>query len=560
MVLLGPDKGQRFRMPEGKGLLIGRASKVFPLTDYTVSRRHAELRPMGRGWVLEDLKSANGTYLNDRRLERPTQLKDGDRIRMGGTLMVWDGSEGKPDEATHDTRTVPAGLLDLDAGSRSGDAAIIGSVGAGDDSMILASPAAAEAVRSWRVISTLLDAVGAGLTPHQLVQRVLDVLFEEVPVERGFILLKDERTGKFEIEAVRADEASNTKIRASRTIVDHVIEHEESILCSNAMSDERFAETGGGDLKSIGLKSVICVPMIAHEAVLGIVYVDSGMSRHIYTEEQLRLVAAIGRMAGLAIEDARLVNERMRTERLAAAGETVAALSHYIKNILQGLKGGADVVEMGLKNRGLETVDQGWEIVRRNLDNIYSLTLNMLAFAKRREPQYSPVQLVNVVQDVLKLVRYRAEEKGILLKSDLEEVIPAIPLDEHGIHQVAMNIITNAVDAAPASTGVVTVKLSYDSDEEAAVLAVGDNGPGIPEASRERIFDAFYSTKGHGGTGLGLAVAKKILDEHRGLISVKSVPDHGTLIQITLPVDAGASIDSAATHGPAMGSAGESGS
>ena len=553
MVLQGPDKGQRFRMAEDKPVLMGRASKAVPLTDYTVSRRHAELRYAGQDWVLEYLKSANGTYLNGKRLERPTRLKDGDQIRMGGTLLVWDATKGTASEMVDALATRSTNLLDLDAGSNGTDASIIGTATSSDDSMILASPAAAEAVRSWRVISTLLDAVGAALTPAQLVQRVLDVVFEEVPADRGFILLKNEKNGEFETEAVRAEDQSQEKMRASKTIVDHVIEHHEGILCSNAMSDERFADPGGEGLKAIGLKSVICAPMTAHDIVLGVIYVDCAMSKHIYTEEQLRLVTAIGQMAGLAIEDARLVNDRMRTERLAAAGEAVAALSHYIKNILQGLKGGSDVVEMGLQSQALESVDQGWEIVRRNLDNIFSLTMDMLHFAKQREPRRSPVQLASVLKDVLKLIKHRAEDKGVLLKSDLEDVMPAIMVDEQGIHRVALNIITNAIDAAPDTSGVVNVKLNFDSDREAAVLTVGDNGPGIPEELRDRIFEAFYSTKGHGGTGLGLAVARKIVDEHQGSISVKSMANEGTLIRVRLPASQGGDVDSAATHGPSTG-------
>lgn len=552
MVLQGPDKGQRFRMVGEKPVLMGRASKAVPLTDYTVSRRHAELRNAGQGWELEDLKSANGTYLNGKRLERPTPLKDGDQIRMGGTLLVWDASKGTTQESMEAAVTHSTNLLDLDVGGNGADPSIIGTATSSDDSMILASPAAAEAVRSWRVISTLLDAVGAALTPAQLVQRVLDLLFEEVPADRGFILLKDEQTGKFETEAVRAEDKSQERMRASKKIVDHVIKHREGILCSNAMSDERFADPGGEGLKAIGLKSVICAPMNAHDVVLGVIYVECAMSKHIYTEEQLRLVTAIGQMAGLAIEDARLVNDRMRTERLAAAGEAVAALSHYIKNILQGLQGGSDVIELGLRNQALESVDQGWEIVRRNLDNIFSLTMDMLHFAKQREPRRAPVQLAAVVREVLKLVKRRAEDKGVMLKSDLEDVMPAMSVDEQGIHRVALNIITNAVDAVPDTTGVVNVKLNFDADQEAAVLTVGDNGPGIAQELRDQIFEAFYSTKGHGGTGLGLAVAKKIVEEHGGSISVKSMSGEGTLIRVILPARQ-ETVDSAATHGPSVG-------
>lgn len=552
LVIQGPDVGRRFRPSDGKPLLLGRASKDVPLSDYTVSRRHAELRPAGRGWSVDDLKSANGTYLNGKRLERSTRLKDGDRIQMGSTVMVWDGSEDKTLEAGGVLSPISTDLVDLDAGSPQSSSSIIGSIGSGDDSMIIASPAAAEAVRSWRVISTLLEAVGAVLSPRQLADRVLDVIFDEVPAERGFILLRRKQNGGFEMEVVRQkNPEASEKIRASRTIIDHVIKQREGVLCSNALSDSRFnLPDEGGSIQALGLYSVICVPLVVRETILGVIYVDCPMSTHIYTEEQLRLVAAIGRMAGLAIENAELVSERMRTERLAATGETVAALSHSIKNILQGLMSGSEIVEMGLRSQALPTVDQGWQIVHRNLDKIYTLTMNMLAFAKRREPRMEPVQLTSLLDDILKLVQRKAEDKGVLLKNDTGEEMPALLMDENGIHQAVLNIVGNAVDAAPRETGIVRVKVTFDPAKETAVLTVGDNGPGISDADRERVFDAFYSTKGHAGTGLGLAVAKKIVEEHYGKIEVNSVTGAGTLFRITLPASSDRQLDSSETHGP----------
>ncbi len=553
-ILLGPDKGLRYRPPEDGSVLIGRASEELPLTDYTVSRRHAEIRRSGRAWMLEDLKSANGTYLNNKRLEKAVRLKHGDQIRMGATLMIWDATENKDLDGVTGTAMIAADLVDLHASSPMDDASIIDSVASGDDSMILASPAAAEAVRSWRVVSTLLEAVGSVDSIRQLVERVIDVVFEEVPADRGFILMKDQRSGKYETEVVRQAGEEAETIRASRKIVDHVIRNKEGVLCTNASSDDRFAGAERDDsIHALGLQSVICVPLIAPDEVLGVIYVDCAMAKHIYTEEQLRIVAAIGQMAGLAIEDARLVRERMRTARLAATGETVAALSHYIKNILQGMKGGSDVVGMGLRAKNLDTVTQGWEIVDRNLDKIFSLTLNMLAFAKQREPRIEPVQLGVIVEDVIKLVRRRADEKGVLLKSDIADAMPPLLLDENGIHQVAINIISNAIDAVPATTGVVNVHVSYDAEQQAGILSVGDNGPGIAAEAKDKLFDAFYSTKGHGGTGLGLAVAKKIVDEHHGTIEPVSLDGEGTLIRVTLPVNARKRIASDATHGPGAG-------
>jgi signal transduction histidine kinase/pSer/pThr/pTyr-binding forkhead associated (FHA) protein len=551
-VVQGPDKGLRVSPQDGVAIPIGRASKLLPLTDFTVSRQHAELKPEGRGWALNDLKSANGTYLNGRRLERPTRLKHGDQIRMGATVLFWDATADTTLPPDDEPGMVLTDLSDLDAGRKDLDPAIIGSVAGGDDSMILASPAAAEAVRSWRVMSSLLDAVGAILSPNQLVQRVMDVISEEVPVDSGFILLKEPATGKYEIKAVKHQEDSQERVRPSKAIVEYVLKKREGILCTNAASDARLAEGGRSDsLLDIGLQSVICVPLPARDEVLGVICICSPLSRHIYTDEQLRLVAAIGQMAGLAIEDARLVNERMRTERLAAAGETVAALSHYIKNILQGVMGGSDVVEMGLRSQNLATIDQGWQVVHGNLDKIYSLTMNMLAFAKKREPLLEPVQFNLVVEDVLKLVGKRAEDRGIALKHTLGEPMPAITMDENGIHQVVLNIVGNAIDAVARGTGVVNVKTWFDQTTESAQLTVGDNGPGFADEVRRHLFDPFYSTKGHGGTGLGLAVAKKIVDEHRGSIEVTSEPGEGTLIRVIVPANPAQGVDSAATHGPA---------
>ena len=546
----------RFSPPNGAAVQLGRTSSDVSFSDFTISRRHAELKPSGRGWMLEDLKSANGTYINGKRVERPTRLKHGDQIRLGATVMIWDSS----DEASLDGGAgdaVVGDLVDLDTGPDRVAASIIGSVGAADDSMILATPAAAEAVRSWRVMSALLDAVGAVLSPHQLVERTLDLVFQEVPADRGFVLMKDLRSGKFETEIVRWQDETRDKIRASRSIVDHVIASREGILCSNAMSDARFKGQAAAEMSKIGLQSVICVPLVSREEILGVIYVDCAMSRHIYTEEQLRLVAAIGQMAGLAIEDARLVNERVRTERLAAAGETVAALSHYIKNILQGLMGGSDVLEMGLRGKDVSLIDQGWQVVRKNMEKVRNLTMNMLAFAKQREPRLERVQLNFLVEDVLKLVARRAEDKGVLVKHEFAEAMPAIPMDENGIHQVVLNIVVNAIDAVAKTEGVVTVKTAFDSGGEWASIAVGDNGPGVPKVLQEKVFDPFYSTKGQGGTGLGLAVAKKIIDEHHGSITLNSIPGQGTVIRVTLPATSGKSMDSEGTHGPAPRSPGE---
>lgn len=550
-VLQGPDKGRTYQTPVDEPTLLGRTSTIVPLTDFTVSRRHAEIKPVTGGWILEDLKSANGTYLNGKRIERPIRLKHGDQIRTGGTLFVWGGRDERGLQPSRGMLNLASDVIDLDLGGNRVDASITSSVPTLDDSMILASPAAAEAVRAWRVLSAMLETVGAVPSAEELLNRVMDILFHEVPADNGFILMRGIGDAGLEPTVVRHKNPDGGPIQTSKTIIEHVIQHREGVLSSNAMSDERFtSQRRSGSIQAMGLQSVICVPIVSRDDVLGIIHLDCAMSTHIYSEDQLRLVTAIGRMAGMAVENARLVADRMRTERLAATGETVAALSHHIKNIVQGMMSGSDVVEMALQKQSLATVDQGWQIVRRNLDKIMSLTMNMLAYAKTREPKLETVPFGSVVADCIELVQRKADDKGVLLLGEIEDGLPAIPLDVDGIHQVILNIVTNAIDAAPKTTGVVTVKASFDVQKMQVVLTVGDNGPGIPEEARERVFDAFYSTKGHGGTGLGLAVSKKIVEEHYGTIQMTSLTGEGTLIRITLPAMQASGVDSAATHQP----------
>jgi len=225
----------------------------------------------------------------------------------------------------------------------------------------------------------------------------------------------------------------------------------------------------------------------------------------------------------------------MQTARLAAVGETVAYLSHNIKNVLQALQAGADVVDMGLKKESIGTVDQGWQIVLRNLERIMEMTMNMLSFSKTREPNLRPTVLNQIVADAIAGLQKKADEREVALLRDFEEPFPPIPLDPDGISQVAFNLIGNAIDAVSPGSGVVNVATRFNSEEGIADLIIKDNGPGIEPDRIEEMFEPFKSTKGQGGTGLGLPVARKIVREHHGRTVVESTPGEGTTFRIRLP-------------------------
>ncbi len=550
-ILQGPDKGRTFQTHD-EAALVGRSADDIPLTDQTVSRRHARLRPENGAWVLEDLGSANGTYINGVRITKPQSLKHGDQIRVGSTLLVYAG-----EESTSKLRStsLPTGMVDLDAGSKQLDASIVSSMPSNEDSVIIAAPELAEATRSLHVMYDLAQLVGSGVSTDRLLERVMDIIYDQVPVDRGFMLLADVNSGEMVPRFARSrlpdEQDEHERIIASRKIIDHVVTRREAVLCTNAMTDQRFAEKKDGSIHSYGLRSVICAPISARDRVLGVIHIDCSMSAHTYNEEQLRLITSIGYMAGLAIENSRLLSARVQGERLAAVGEAVAYLSHYIKNILQGMRSGADVIELGLQRRNFTALERGWQVMYRNIDRIYNLSMNMLAFSKQRQPRIEQLQLNKVVQDAVDLAQRLADERKVILLFEPAESFPPIPLDPDGIHQVVLNIVTNAIEAVEPDSGIVNVKTHYDAANQQAMVTIGDNGPGIPDDQLRSIFQPFRSTKGHAGTGLGLAVAHKIVDEHGGRITVSSVGGEGTIFEIGLPAGPGRVFDSGDTHGPA---------
>src|SRR5262249_27221495 len=158
-----------------------------------------------------------------------------------------------------------------------------------------------------------------------------------------------------------------------------------------------------------------CVPMRTAERTLGVIHIDSSLVDFTYTESHLRLMTAVAQHAALALQSADLIASTMKTERLAAMGETVAALSHSIKNILQGLRGGADAVELAINRGDLKLAREGWPILSRNLDRIFSLTLNMLAWSKERSLDLEMASLSSVVREAVDLVLSACERRKIAL-------------------------------------------------------------------------------------------------------------------------------------------------
>jgi signal transduction histidine kinase len=547
-VIQGADQGKRFEL-KTKPMALGRdQSNPIRLHDTEVSRRHAEVRPVDDSYRIIDLGSANGTFLNGQPVDQ-APLHSGDRLQLGQTVMLFN--EGAPAERERDLTTRVDMLSHASPDDRS---AILRSIPAGEGSRVLQEPGAAggwlkDRLMNLSVLYRATQAISHVLDPDALLPQILELVFTSIGADRGAILLKDE-SGKLVPKAVRWRGAADPdeRMTISRTIIDHVLEQGQGVITTDAPGDKRF-----GPAQSIvdyGIREAICVPVQGRHVTLGVLYADtrsasgflpspesnqSAKSR--FTQDHLMLMVAIGHQAGLAIENTVFYRDKIQAERLAAVGQTIATLSHHIKNILQGIRGGSYLIDMGLKEKDETIVRRGWTIVEKNQAKIYNLVMDMLSFSKDREPALEPADLNETVSDVVELMQSRAGELNVALDWKPGSDLPQVLIDPDGIHRAVLNIVTNAIDAAENVEGArVLIATAHDAGNEVVRITVADNGVGISESDLASIFQVFASTKGARGTGLGLPVSQKIVREHGGRIVVTSRPGQGSQFVIELPL------------------------
>jgi PAS domain S-box-containing protein len=238
----------------------------------------------------------------------------------------------------------------------------------------------------------------------------------------------------------------------------------------------------------------------------------------------------------------RLERELVHSERLAAVGQTVAGLAHGIKNILHGLKGGSYLVDIGIKRNDTDKLIKGWDTIKRNIGRTSSLVMDLLSYSKEREPEYEVCRPNEIVEDVHELIKDRARENQIEIIRDLDHSIGEVYMDPNIVHEVLLNLASNAVDACLFDEDLTkkwSVRLKTEKEPGGIIkFEVSDTGAGMDEGVLQKIFTSFFSTKGHRGTGLGLMVTQKLIDEHKGRIEVASDLNAGTTFTVRLPYEA----------------------
>ncbi len=366
-----------------------------------------------------------------------------------------------------------------------------------------------------------------------------------------------EITSKYEsledlISAAKDKYQEDTPLHATTRLMVYSLEDESEPIVSgvknkkiiwgrNAFHDSTMSRNF---VNMIGADEFVCVPLIAREEAIGMICVDNHYSKKPITDDQVQMLVTIASRAALAIENAEAykkleekikqleeAQERLiRSERLAVIGNMAAYIAHEIRNPLVTIGGFARTISR-ISNRD-NHVRQSAEIIVEEVNRLEKILANVTDFGKPLKPVKGVFQLNELLENTCFLMGPYFKSSNIQLIRKFNESVPPVMMDSTQMKQVFVNLMKNAVESM-LDGGSLTLETT--SDDKYVKVNVIDTGKGIPAETIQRVFEPFFTTKVD-GTGIGLAVSKKIVDEHGGTILVKSSGHRGTTFSVCLPI------------------------
>lgn len=240
---------------------------------------------------------------------------------------------------------------------------------------------------------------------------------------------------------------------------------------------------------------------------------------------------------------AQLAHQLQQAQRLVAVGELVSTTTHEFNNVLMTI---INYAKLGLRHKDQTTRDRAFEKILAASNRAAKITNGVLGIARQRAEAFVPVELPKLIEDALVLMEREMNKYRVTVETRFDAAPEALCRPSQ-IQQVLLNLLTNARQAMPGG-GRIMIRVSADHDANMVDLTVRDNGPGIAAEVLPKIFDRFFSTKsgpdasGKGGSGLGLAACRDIVEEHHGRIRVESTVGKGTSFTIKLPAAAAATV------------------
>jgi len=528
-ITAGAMKGTEVPIAKASFTLGRSAEADIHVHDNLISRIHCKVsvEPGGK-FLVEDLGSTNGTWLVGQRLTQMSPLPPRTPVRMGRTVFEIISNLG--DDDTSELKMIPDPTTGISCRIRPETLAPSDMLEHNEPVVVREENRRLTAVYKFQnIISNVLE-------ENELYPKILGAVCSAIPADRAYLLLFNVEASDFIPKVARAKDGPLREVvssELSKSIISFVKENREAVLSV----DEN--PKGGGKAKS-----VMCVPMLGKQQLNGMLYLSSESKS--YNEDDLRLLTVLGHTSGMAIEHSKMLEFNVRNERLVATGATAASLSHYIKNILAGLDGSLNLLRMGIDESDSALSNEAWQILSKNHRRLGNVVLDLLNLASEQKPSFTVQDINDVVKDVYELWKDQLQNESI--KLELDPAITGLPLfaeiDAKGVHRILLNLVINAEHAVLSRQtslnekfdGRIFISANVNEAKDYVIVTVTDNGVGLEQTETKRIFDLFISSKGNAGTGLGLAVCKRLVEAHGGSITVTAEKGKGCTFAFSLPV------------------------
>ncbi|MCM8828654.1 MAG: HAMP domain-containing histidine kinase, partial [Candidatus Omnitrophica bacterium] len=252
-----------------------------------------------------------------------------------------------------------------------------------------------------------------------------------------------------------------------------------------------------------------------------------------FTEEDLVIFRFLGDLVVISLRLLVAREEKIHSEQLAAIGLATAEMVHSIKNLLVGIFGATDLIDILIQQGDYKSVKENWPLLADNIKNISTVINDILSYSRTTSVSKENIDLKEIFEQIFAVVRPRCNLSGIDFVINCGDERIVVWGNRDSLYNAFMNIIDNAIRAMPDGG---ELKISFEPEDGIVKIKISDTGIGIPQENLEKIFEPFFTTDKKKGTGIGLALTKRIVESHSGKINVESKPGSGTSFTIELPV------------------------
>jgi signal transduction histidine kinase len=385
--------------------------------------------------------------------------------------------------------------------------------------------------RKLRGLLAASRAINSSLVLGEVLEKVMDSALAVTGAEKGFLMLveADGTLKPYVSRNIDGDTLRGKMIPASRTMIRKAVESRRSVhYVSGSQGEPTDPETAS--IVRLKLETVMCTPILAGGEPIGVIYLDHRGVLESIPGEDIEILEALADQASVAIENARLSERMLLSERLSAVGRMVSCIVHDLRGPLTGIRAAIQLMRTDLGGpqgpRLLELIDD--ESVR-----LTEMAEEVLEFCRGRMTLNMEAVSIRAFMDgLVRTVQTELSSRSIRVNARLSDDAK-VRLDVRRMERVFRNLIGNAADAMEDG-GQVGIVASVAGDR--MVITVTDSGCGMTDEIRRRAFEPFYTSGKKGGTGLGMAIAARIIEAHEGAVEIDSAPGRGTTIRILLPL------------------------